>query len=408
VEPQSSKLAVTDPYPEKPLRVLLDARKLLDGGIGVYTENIICGLLAQKNVELTVILHSELVSSRELEKNDWYNSVGIIEDNARSYSFDELFRLSSRIDSSDFDVYHIPHYTLPHGLNLPTVITVHDLIHINYPEHIFYPIVARYLIKSSLKRATRVLTVSQATFNELSRFVKHKSRINSKIRVVPNALDPYFLKSSQFADFLNTRFKLRGDYILTVHSNLKPHKGLRDLLKAFRAIKEERSSNNGSASGSRIKNGLKLILVGKGTEELVEIDGLLEKAGSIEDVYVYGTVTKEELLNLYAGALGVVVSSVAEGFCLPILEAQAQGTPVVARPVPAVKELMTGRDIVCEDFSVAALKNGIVELAQRGAEDQLERGWPNLKRFSREDIGKTVMRVYQEAIEEFSADKAGL
>ena len=384
--------------PERVLRILIDGRKILDGGIGVHTENTIQALLAQENVDVSVILDPEVRKAPEVAKSTWLERVDVVKDSARPYSLDEAFGLPQRIDFSRYDLFHVPHFTLPFGIKIPTVITVHDLIHIKYPEHFYYPWVARFLIKSALKRASRVLAVSQATYDDLLEFVGPNEKIRAKLRVVPNALDPFFLKNPQGPEYLMNRFKLQGDYLLTVFSTVKPHKGVTDLLNAFKTIKERQRVIAAATPEGQVLNDLKLILVGKGTETLVERERLLEIAGSIPGVYVFGTVSREELLNLYAHALGVVIPSKIEGFCLPVLESHAQGTPVVVRPVPAIKELVTDRDVVCEDLGDPALENGLLELIRRHCSGQVIRGWANLARYDREDIGRTILQVYAEAI----------
>ena len=161
------------------LRVLLDARKLGDGGIGRYTENLIAGLCDNKAVDLTVLCHPDRAAQfREV------SSISCLTDSATSYSVDEYFRLAKRIDWSKFDLYHTPHYTLPFGIPIPTVVTVHDLIHIEQPQKWFYPLIASKLIRSSLARSSAVLTVSEASRSSIERFYP---RSKNKVRVVPNA-----------------------------------------------------------------------------------------------------------------------------------------------------------------------------------------------------------------------------
>jgi len=383
--------------PGEMLRVLLDARKLWDGGIGVYTENLIAGLLQQPGIALTLIVPPAVAASPRFARYPWSGMVGILEDASPGYSYDELFRFAQRIPFRRYDLYHVPHYTLPFGVPIPSVITVHDLIHIQHPERMYYPLIAKSLIRSALRRATRVLTVSQATLNELKRFYGRNRRVAGKLRLVPNSLDPYFLKDCAPQEYLPARFRLHGAYLMSVFSTLKPHKGLRDLLQAFHALK--RSAATAAPALARAIADLKLVLVGQGMQHPAEVDRLLDHAGAVEDVYLFGAVSKEDLLNLYAGAAALVVPSLAEGFGLPVIEAQAQGTPVIARPVPALQELLTRRDTLCADFSQAALQRGLsafIENHVRG-ETGKSRGTDLLRRFDRAEVARAVMHVYREA-----------
>lgn len=371
------------------LRVLIDARKLRDGGIGVYTENLINGLLSHQHstgIELTVIGNPETVAAF-----NWGNTVSVIEDHAQPYSLDELVWLPRRLDFNRFDLFHAPHYTLPWGINIPTVVTVHDLIHIYHPEKRYYPFVANYLIKSALKRATKVLAVSVATYLEVKRFTRANAAIMSKMSVIPNAIDPSFLDQSLLKSSTTGKLKVTGNYLLAVISMLKPHKGLKDLLEAFKALKAQKGCGD-----------LKLVLVGKGTERMIASEQLLEEAGSIKGVHLFGSVARDELLHLYRGAKALVVASRAEGFCLPVLEAQAVGTPVIARPVPAIMELLTNRDLACSDFSVKSLFETLASfIEQEGLEKPKCNGIidsKHLRRFDRDELAKAIMTVYEQAV----------
>ena len=125
MEAQSSKLAEAGPGR---IRVLFDARKLGHGGIGVYAENLIGGLYAQPEVDLSLIVRTGFFEESGVDQYGWLKVLPYVEDTARSYSLDELLSFGRRINFSEFDVYHCPHYTLPYRIPIPTVITVHDLI----------------------------------------------------------------------------------------------------------------------------------------------------------------------------------------------------------------------------------------------------------------------------------------
>ncbi|MCB0309958.1 MAG: glycosyltransferase family 4 protein [Bdellovibrionales bacterium] len=378
------------------LRVLLDARKIEDGGIGVYIQNLITGILGQSGVRLALLMRPGHSTAYP-----WLSDVELVYDQANSYSLDELLRLARRVDFSAFDLYHSPHYTLPLGIKIPSVVTIHDLIHVHHPERYYYPFVAKSLLRSALRHADKVLTVSQSTYKDLLRFCRNRPKILRKISVIPNAVDPFLLEQridrGRAKDFVEQRFKLRGPYFLSVLSNIKPHKGVADLLEAYRAFRAQIRDSKSSLPD------YKLVLVGKGTESMFEIERLLDQVGSIQGIYVCGKVSKEELSFLYGAAGALVVSSIAEGFCLPVIEAQALGIPVIARPVPAVLEILTEADMAAGDFSVSSLSASLVEFAgNSGSKSSLDpdRLQQHLSRFEAAAIGRAVHQVYRGLLEE--------
>lgn len=386
MEEKGNAVRKTRPVPARPLRVLLDARKLEDGGIGTYIRNLIRGLSGLEEVSLTVLCDPERAG-----RAGFAPDVEVIAEAARPYSFDEFVRMPGRIRFEDFDVFHMPHYTLPFGVPIPTVITVHDLIHVYAPEHFYYPVLSRPLIRSALRRADRVVTVSYSSYQQIRKFVRQDPSIIRKMHVIPNAIDSDLLPQSDVQK-AGSNGRPR-DYFLAVFSNTKPHKGLEDLLSAYRELRKESMSGSGPEVLKR------LVLVGPGTE------GIKGRSFGVEpgmpgEILALGEVTREALRRLYLHAAALIVPSTAEGFCLPVLEAHAAGIPVITRPVPAVLELSTAFDVMCADFSLTALKEGIrkflssPELSVRRIQDLQNQ----VEQFTVEGAAKAVHDVYAEAV----------
>lgn len=368
------------------MRVLLDARKLGDGGIGIYIENLIEGLLEQPDVSLSLI-----AKNRETAKR-WRGIPAII-DAARSYSVSEMWGLSRRIDFSSFDVFHSPHYTLPFGIPIPTVVTVHDLIHIKHPQRFYYPIIAGPLIRSGVSRASKVITVSLSSLRQISEFMGPDSPHVKKISVVPNALDPIFLgrAGAEPAKSSNKR-----PYMLCLLSNLKPHKGLEDTLSAFESLRAE----------GLIPKEVGLVLAGQGAGEIFLNSRLHDRIQEMENVECLGCVNRDDLAFLFRGAMALLVGSTAEGFCLPMLEAKASGIPVICRPVPALLELAGSADIVGSDLSREAYKAAVKKFFEN-AESIREkaRGDFNPERYDRVFLARQVSAVYRSLFQNSGSGK---
>jgi len=370
------------------MQVLVDARKIADGGIGTYIRNLVSGLIEQPGVELGVLTRSDANLPA-----GWRERIAIHVDDTRPYSLSEMFLFPDREVLSSYDLMHIPHYTLPFLLPKPAVITVHDLIHVTHPESWMHSLLAPQLIRSALSRAARVLTVSKASERALCEFVGDKEAIRSKIRVVPNAIDPALLERRA------SPYVAGAPYILSVCSTAKPHKGTTELLEAFDLLKRDRRVE-GVAE-------LKLIVVGRGaTRERQQQLGVLEQS----DIEFMGEVSSESLAALYDGARALVVPSRVEGFCLPVLEAQARRIPVVTTPIPAVEDLVTSRDTIAEDFTAIALARAIGSCLVSGtdsknpaSEDEYQR---HLSRFDRRLLAAEVLSVYQEILNEAAEGSA--
>ena len=202
------------------------------------------------------------------------------------------------------DVLHCPTFRAPIHSRAPLIVTFHDLAVLRHPEtfntwtrrysRAFLPLVAR--------AAARVIAISEFTAREL---VDLLAVPEEKIRVIPNAVGPPFTVKGDAAE---------GDYVLAV-STLEPRKNLGTLVDAF---------------GRADLDDCELRVVGARGWGGVDVNG--------DRVRYLGFVPDEELASLYRGARCVAYVSHYEGFGLPVLEALACGTPVVAADLPPIRE----------------------------------------------------------------------
>lgn len=377
-------------------RVLLDARKLGHGGIGVYLENVIAGLLDDQSLDLTL-----LVADPKVVKPQWQDRVSTLCDRAKLYSVDELFLLPRRVQFRNFDLFHVPHYTLPFGVPIPSVITIHDLIHIRFPERWYYPMAAGAMIRSAVHRASRVIAVSKATADDLNTLLGTGSRSIAKVRVVPNAV-------ASSTSIIESETGSSTPYLLAVLSNLKPHKDPQLMLEAFVEARAKLLAGTLTEAGRELLLALELRVVGLATATAEQERSFRAAVEREPNIIFEGEVSAERLAALYRNALSLLVSSRADGFCLPALEAKACGTPVIARPVPAVLEFLNQRDYIAADFT----KSALVDALARGIEATLLRRLPRAPRYERENllsrysiktVGESLRRVYQSVLSGESA-----
>ena len=362
------------------IRLILDGRKLGDGGIGVYTANLIAGLVDAGGVDVSVIVRSVAQILPSFSQN-----VTWIQDPAKPYSLDELIGMPRRIPFSEFDIFHAPHFVLPYRVGIPTVVTVHDMIQISHPEKFYYPWIARRLIGSSIHRADAVIAVSRHTRSEVLNLANVSE---SKVTYIPNAIAPEIVEQSEKIEVTQREHP----YLFVVMSNNKPHKGLKDLLKAYRMYRE------GGAWKSSLSACPRLIVAGYGAENIER--ALLDQdcAHLLQGVSIDGVLAPKNLRQRLSHALALVVPSLVEGFCLPALEAQACGTPVICRPVPALQELVTEHDTVASDFSVESLAKAISQGTSRGGSGRRQVVRAHIDRFSCVVVGAQVKSEYQKVL----------
>ena len=195
-------------------------------------------------------------------------------------------------------------YALPLAVPCPAIVTIHDLSFEREPSLMGRK--DRLIFKASVPRAARkarrVLTVSERTRRDLRELYAIPE---AKIVVTPNGVDPVFTPGNNIGG---------QDYVLFVG-----------------AVQERK--NPLAALAAAESAGLPLVIVGPAKDEALARE--LERRGA----RIAGYVAEDELVELYRGAACLVQPSRFEGFGLPVLEAMACGTPVVAVPEAALQEV---------------------------------------------------------------------
>src|SRR5215216_1604222 len=171
------------------MRVAIDARKLHDFGIGTYIRNLL-RQLARLDADTEYVLltrEADLAVAAQLGPN--FRSVL---EPSPNYSLREQFHVPWVLMRERPDLYHAPHYVLPTGVRTRSVVTIHDCIHLMFPQYLpnraAYAY-ARATMWSAAKRSSCILTVSEASKRDILHFFNVPP---DKISVVYNAIDERF------------------------------------------------------------------------------------------------------------------------------------------------------------------------------------------------------------------------
>ena len=250
-------------------------------------------------------------------------------------------------------------YALPLALPCPAVVTIHDLSFEREPSLMSRKdrFVFRKVVPRAARQAVRVLTVSERTRRDLRELYDVP---DEKIVVTLNGVDPAFTPSDKV---------LQGDYVLFVG-----------------AVQERK--NPLAALAAAEAAGLPLVVAGPAKDEALARE--LGRRGA----RVTGYVEQEELVRLYRGAACLVQPSRYEGFGLPVLEAMACGTPVVAVPEPALREVAGDAAVWADERELADGIRRAVSERKRLAAAGLERA----RLFSWRETARRTLDVYREAL----------
>lgn len=264
------------------------------------------------------------------------------------YGLREQLELPASAAGRELSLFHAPHWNAPLAVPAPLAVTVHDLIHILFPEYLRRPRLlslayARALMRAACSRARVVLTVSENTRRDLVRVLGVNPR---KIVVTPLGVDSGFRPVRNAGDmraFLRAR-NLSGGYVLYV-GNMKPHKNIERLVRVFSALS--------------LPGGMKLVLAGSEDRRYRGVRDEVKKLRLGGRVVFSGVSGKGELRLLYSGARVLVLPSLYEGFGLPPLEAMACGTPVVASRTSSIPEVVGDAGLLVSPRDEGAMARAI-------------------------------------------------
>jgi glycosyltransferase involved in cell wall biosynthesis len=297
----------------------------------------------------------------------------------------------ARIGALDDDsVYHSPHNLLGFGVPGASVVTVHDLMWLDLP-HLCDDLLPRRLLRqlyfatgtwNALRHATRILTVSRASADEI---VRHAPWLCGRIRVAPNAVAPGFVPAADEASARGLAAAILGTdapFFLVVGQN-QPTKAHAVALQAFAAAARPAE---------------RLVLVQR-LEPRRGLDALARDLGITDRVIWRSTLPFSGLLTLLQTATALLHPSIAEGFGLPVVEAMASGCPVITSDIAPLREVVGGAGVHVPVGDGGALARALREVADDGPRraELRARGLEAARRFSWDETAATVLETYREA-----------
>lgn len=285
------------------------------------------------------------------------------------------------------DVMHFPVNVVSLPPSAPQVVTVHDLAFHHFPEQ--YPAAKqrylRLMTRLSVSRARRVIAVSEATRQDIIRLYGLPPE---RIVTVPNGIGDEMqpLPADEVAEFRREQ-GLPEDFFLFL-GTLQPRKNLETLLRAYATITNEVD--------------WPLIVAGGTGWQFDHIFQLVRQLGLVERVRFTGYVAGQQLPLWYNAATLFVYPSLYEGFGLPVLEAMACGTPVIAANTSSLPEVVGDAGMLVDPRSVRSLASTMLMVARDGdLRQQLGlRGRERAREFSWTRTAELTVEVYRQALHE--------
>jgi len=329
------------------MRVLLDVSAVpaLPVGAGVYTVELCRALGGHAEVELHLLtriddarrweaiapratIHPEVPGSRPA-RLVWEQL--------------QAPRLAERLS---IDVWHGPHYTMPLRLEVPAVVTVHDLTFFDHPEWherskvLFF----RRMIRESAQRAHTLVAVSEFTARRLTEVLEPRA----SIRVVPHGVDHDRFRPDAPLEADIDRLRSIGAQqpFVAFAGVFEPRKDLPTLVRAFSSI-------------ARRHRDLRLVLAGRDGWGALPVRDAVERSRVGSRILRPGYVAADTLPALFRRAAVFAYPSLEEGFGLPALEAMACGAPLVSTTGSSIEEVVGDAGLLVAPGDAEALAAAI-------------------------------------------------
>jgi len=303
----------------------------------------------------------------------------------------EQFRLPDLLRGQRLDLFHSLHSTLPFGYGGVSVMTVHDIFPLLLPwtfggSGLRNAAASTYLatlVKRSVKRAEMVIVDSEHTRRDI---LSHMTVDAGRIRRVYLGIDHLDAALTGGERTSAQGGGVQRPYLLTV-TNFKPHKNTETVIEAFRIARKQLP-------------GLGLAIVGDDSRKFARELGHKDQLAA-ENIHMLGFVDDGRLGGLMASAEAFVFPSLYEGFGFPILEAMAQGAPVISSAVASLPELGSDAVVYVDPKSPAGVAEAIVRVCCDPTlqHDLRERGKRQAGKFQWEDTAFQTLRVYEESLE---------
>ncbi|MDO8489922.1 MAG: glycosyltransferase family 1 protein [bacterium] len=342
-------------------------------GIEWYAWHIARGLLAKATGDTQFRLYSDVSVDEELR-----NANTCVLRWPTKYFWPET-RLTAEMIVRPPDLLFVPSRALPLVLPKKTVTTIHDVGFIPFPDE-RKALSRAYLLATSRRaaqRADHIITVSQFAKDEI---VKYFHIPSEKITVTHLGYDK--------ARYVPGSGKTAKPYILCV-GRRERRKNLIRLVAAYELLREQMKDDAPD-----------LVIVGPAGHHASEIDRAIANSPARDSIRVRDWVSEEEKIALLQNAACLVQPSLYEGFGLPVIEAQACGTPVACSNTASLPEIAGSGALYFDPLSPVDIAENVFRLITNTdtRKDIREKGLKNAQRFDWDTTAEQTLEVLHTAL----------
>lgn len=321
------------------------------------------------------------------------DKVEIVELRKSPYPIWEQWHLPHAVKQHRIDLLHCTSNTAPLRLNIPLVLTLHDIIYlekIHFDQGTTYQkfgnIYRKWNVPRIAGKAAKILTVSDF---ERKRIIEHFGFPADRVVTVYNGAGNHFQKVTREDLLKDARVKYNlPDHFLFFLGNTDPKKNVIGVLRALSLLRK---------AG---KLPCPLLMLDINRDYLNNLADEIGDRDLLNHIHFSGYVPNTELPAIYSQAELFLYPSLRESFGIPIVEAMKCGVPVITSNTSSMPEIVGDAGVLCDPFQPETLANAILELYQ---DESLKRSMSNkgvarAAQFSWEENARQTLQIYEQII----------
>ena len=356
-------------------------------GLGNYSRDLI-RILAHYHPENSYLLYNPKPKKIDRIPIDGKIIIENLPETKKDKKFSSIWRLfsiCSQIKKDKVELFHGLSGEIPIGLHktgVKTVVTIHDLIFMRYPNLYSYfdRKIHYYKFKYAAKNADLVIAISEQTKKDIVTYLN----INpDKIKVIYQGCAPIFKEEipNEYLELTRSKYQLPNQFILNV-GTIETRKNVLSVIKAIKKIETQ------------------LVIIGKKTVYFKEVKNYIAENNLQNKVVFLENVELKELASIYRMASVFIYPSVFEGFGIPIIEALYSKTPVITSKGGCFSEAGGENTVYIDPLNTEEIKGELEEILANSEKRELmkQKGFEFVQKFNDDIIAKNWVETYNEVV----------